>query len=143
MLEKSGNIWDYRDKPNKVIVITTNSVVRANGEAIMGKGVAAEAALIAPAVPRELGKELEFGQRVCWLDGRRMLAFPTKLHWRHNSPMALVARSARELRGIAEDSPDCTFIMPRPGCGNGGLKWEDVRPLLASLPDNVWVVHPA
>jgi len=30
--------------------------------------------------------------------------------------------------------------LPRPGCGNGHRTWEEVKPLLDGLPDNVWVI---
>jgi hypothetical protein len=54
--------------------------------------------------------------------------------------LVLIAASARQLRGLAEDRPEETFVLPRPGCGNGRLDWTVVRPLLLSLPDNVAVI---
>jgi hypothetical protein len=46
-----GNIWDYYDKGHW-IVITTNGIVNKNGEAIMGRGVALEAAKKFKDLPR-------------------------------------------------------------------------------------------
>lgn len=31
-------------------------------------------------------------------------------------------------------------VLPRPGCGNGRLTWEQVKPVIKFLPDNVWVI---
>ena len=45
------------------------------------------------------------------------------------------------LKNYAEEYPDRAFIMPRPGCGEGRLTWEQVRPLLVDLPDNCYVVN--
>jgi len=42
MKEVIGNIWNYYNKGNW-IVITTNGTIKKNGEAVMGRGVALEA----------------------------------------------------------------------------------------------------
>jgi hypothetical protein len=51
----------------------------------------------------------------------------------------LIARSVEEFQRQLLES--ATYVMPRPGCGNGQLSWAAVRPLLEGLPDNVIVVH--
>lgn len=63
-------------------------------------------------------------------DGRQVLLFPTKLHWANPSQLswidenlAKVARTYREL-GIG------SLALPKLGCTNGGLNYEDVRPLI-------------
>ena len=33
-----------------------------------------------------------------------------------------------------------TVVLPRPGCGNGGLRWQDVRPLLGLSLDDRFIV---
>jgi O-acetyl-ADP-ribose deacetylase (regulator of RNase III) len=65
-------------------------------------------------------------------DGRIIVNFPTKSHWRAASQLPWVSdgldrlaanASAWGLRGIA---------IPPLGCGNGGLDWSDVEPLMTS-----------
>lgn len=72
-----------------------------------------------------------------------ILNFPTKVHWRNPSQLDWIEAglakfvSEYERRGIREIS------FPRLGCGNGGLDWEQVRPLmeryLISLPIPVYI----
>jgi hypothetical protein len=140
MIEVPGDLWERYGEPGHVICITTNGCVRKDGRAVMGAGVALEAQRRAPLVPMQLALHLgEFGNRVCWLDNGKMLAFPTKEDWRKPSILKRIKESATQLLHLAEDSPNFIFHLPRPGCGCGGLKWEQVKPLLEDLPNNVWV----
>ena len=60
MREITGNIWDFYAQ-GKWIVITTNGNTKSNGEAIMGRGVALEAAQRLPELPQMLGQRLRAG----------------------------------------------------------------------------------
>lgn len=72
-----------------------------------------------------------------------VLNFPTKIHWRNPAKLEWIEAGlqkfvlAYEAQGIHEVS------FPRLGCGNGGLDWEEVRPLmeryLAPLPIPVYI----
>lgn len=71
------------------------------------------------------------------LDGPRFVVnFPTKGHWRSKSKMSDIETGLDDLcqviRGLGVES----IAVPPLGCGNGGLQWSDVRPLIeASLGD--------
>lgn len=78
---------------------------------------------------------------------RWIINFPTKRHWRNPSLVediesGLVALVAEiQQRGIQ------SIAIPPLGCGNGGLDWAVVRPLieeaLAAVPDvEVWLYEP-
>jgi hypothetical protein len=43
MKEITGELWDYYKKPNYNICLTVNGTIKANGEAVMGRGCALEA----------------------------------------------------------------------------------------------------
>lgn len=71
--------------------------------------------------------------------------FPVKHNWFDDrADMELIRQSARSLKKLAEYDPVTTFILPRPGCGNGRLPWPTVLAALLeeSLPDNVWIITP-
>ena len=57
MLEITGNMWSLVDSYD-AIVITTNGCVKTNGEAVMGRGCAPEAAKRFPELPRSLGNTI-------------------------------------------------------------------------------------
>lgn len=142
MIEREMDLWDA--PPGAWIGITTNGVVKADGSLVMGAGVAREALDRFPGLDAELGRLVRscgnevFGVHV---KGRSLFSFPTKDHWRDQSYPYLIALSARALARVAADLPNDTFYLPRPGCGMGGMRWADVKPLIDFLPDNVIIVH--
>ena len=141
MKEIRGNLWDYEGQKGYVICITTNGFVKNNGHAVMGRGCALEAAKKMPTLPVRLGDKIKYAGNHCHWMALDLFTFPVKHVWWDPADITLIDRSAKELREQAELYPDLTFILPRPGCGNGGLKWEDVRPVIAGiLPDNVWAI---
>ncbi len=130
MIEECGDLWtlpaDYR-------CVTTNGVLRKNGNAVMGKGVALEA--------RKRGHDLEailgsliskYGNHVFHL-GYQMISFPTKYHWKQNSDMLLIKRSAQELVALLKDDPAKRISLTRPGCGNGNLQWSEVKAAIQDI----------
>lgn len=140
MQELKGNLWDEQYN-NDWRCITTNGIVKNNGNAVMGKGCAKEAAERYPQLPSWLGlRILKFGNKVTVFEKHRLIAFPVKNHWKEKADPELIKKSAEELTLIAEDQPTEKFILPRPGCGSGGLKWNTVQPLLQRLPDNVFII---
>lgn len=140
MKEITGNLWDYQVDGN--IVITTNGAVNSRGECVMGRGTAAQAKVRYPHLPKLLGtKIITSGNHVYSLT-YGLYSFPVKHHWSDFADPELISRSAIELLNLVNDSQ--LIFLPRPGCGNGGLKWENVKPLLRCLDDRFTIVerHP-
>jgi len=145
----TGNLLDA---PVDALVNTVNTV------GVMGKGIALQFKRAFPANYKAYEKACDAGEVVPGrmfvfdLGGlqkpRYIVNFPTKRHWKGKSKMediesgldALVAEiRSREIRSIA---------LPPLGCGNGGLDWREVYPLIArklqSLKDvDILVFEPA
>lgn len=143
MIEQAGDLWTI---PADFRVITTNGSIRHDGKAVMGRGCAKEAARFYPRFPRLLGQRLEAsGNRVHFFSDRELGAsqgiftFPVKHTWHARADLALISRSTAEF--ARQLLASATYVMPRPGCGNGQLAWKDVQPIVAALPNNVIVVH--
>ena len=143
MIELAGDLWTV---PADFRVITTNGSIRHDGKAVLGRGCAKEAALKYPRLPRMLGEMLtNYGNHVYFFEREQLGApcglftFPVKHTWHARADLALIATSVEEFRRQLLGS--AIYVMPRPGCGNGGRSWTDVRPLLLGLPDSVVVVH--
>ena len=142
MREVFGDIWEY---PADYICITTNGGVRKDGAAVMGRGVALQAKQRFPGIEFILGRSiLEYGNifRMLTVEEKGLFIFPVKYHWRERADLTLIEKSTTDLRRAAELRPGRTFVLPRPGCGNGRLLWEQVKPVLerVGLPDNVHVI---
>ncbi|MDP9438790.1 MAG: hypothetical protein M3P49_08600 [Actinomycetota bacterium] len=67
-------------------------------------------------------------------------AFSWKHHWRERADPELIRRSAGQLVALADKFRYERVVLPRPGVGNGSLRWEEVRPLLADVLDDRFAV---
>jgi hypothetical protein len=69
---------------------------------------------------------------------------PVKHWWTGRADPALIEQELCRLEEIVDDEPDRARFHPdgrpiclvRPGCGNGGLSWADVRTVIAALLDD-------
>ncbi|MGB9082933.1 MAG: ADP-ribose-binding protein [Desulfuromonadaceae bacterium] len=138
MFETVGDIWEYA--ATGVVAITTNGSLTPNGRAVFGRGVARQAALRYAGLAEKLGRLLaEHGNHVFDLGGG-IVSFPVEeTPWSLPDPR-IIARSAAELQLLADRSGWERIVVPRPGCGGGGLLWKEVQPLLVPCFDHRFLV---
>ena len=61
---------------------------------------------------------------------RWIVNFPTKRHWKSPSRLSDIEAGLDDLRCVIEERNIRSIAVPPLGCGNGGLRWTDVRPLI-------------
>lgn len=61
---------------------------------------------------------------------RWIINFPTKKHWRSRTQLPWVIEGLEHLRGVIQEKGIRSIAIPPLGCGNGGLEWRVVRPLI-------------
>lgn len=145
-----GDLWQLADEEvpfGKVAVcITTNGDVNRFGQAVMGRGVALEAKTHYPSLAGRLGSNLRSPHgNIVYLfreEPYDIITFPVKHHWHEEADPELIVRSAHQLEALAGHSDLAwdVILLPRPGCGNGGLDWADVKPLIDFLDDRFYEV---
>jgi len=59
-----------------------------------------------------------------------IINFPTKQHWRQPSEMSFIKSGLEALVRTLRDRRIKSVALPRLGCGNGGLDWKIVKPLI-------------
>jgi O-acetyl-ADP-ribose deacetylase (regulator of RNase III) len=65
------------------------------------------------------------------LDGPRwIINFPTKKDWRHPTKLEWVSSGLVALNEVIREKRIKSIAIPPLGCGNGGLDWDVVRPLI-------------
>ena len=145
MIEVRGDLWKY---PADIRVITTNGSVNRSGNAVMGRGCALEAATTWPQMPGVLGRQLKANGNHVYVIGLPdpvetfwLLTFPVKDTWSERARTELIIRSCKELldtvaRLEAEAEDFLEVVMPRPGCGFGGLRWGAVKVILDHYLDD-------
>lgn len=143
MKEVKGNIWDFYYQ-GYWIGITTNGVIKNNGEAVMGKGLAKEAKKLFPDLPSELAEHLKrFGNTMAVFPNYNLICIPTKNDWKNTGDLELIEYSCEQLKELFEVNltylPN-EFYIPRLGCGNGGLNWEDVKPIMEKYLNDRFIV---
>lgn len=158
MLEERGDLFK---QACDAICLTTNGDVNRAGEAVMGRGIAAAAKRTWPGIEHWLGTRIaQEGNHVTLLTwgppGKRLLflphlnksltvpfhifSFPVKHRWNQFADRDLIVRSAKELVTQVDSMKLMHVCLVRPGCGNGGLAWASVKPLIAPLLDDRFVV---
>lgn len=132
----------------EAVCVTTNGVIKKDGKAVMGKGIAKEAdgrydlAGILATRLKETGnhvyplKKIEEMGRSFWL-----FSFPTKHDWRDNSDLSLIVQSAWELVNYCNQWGIRRCYLTPPGCANGKLDWEaQVKPELEKIFDDRFTI---
>lgn len=153
MLEAYGNIWDIIDEGGwDALVITTNGYVAKDGRAVMGRGIAKEAADKFLELPGQLGRLLKiYGNEVNIFSGYApydLVTLPVKPTfgpngipgWKAKAQLPLIETSIKQLVYYTDRYGWRDVLLPRPGCGYGGLKWPDVKPMLSSYLDDRFTV---
>lgn len=123
-----ADLWELWNE-GRWAVIPTNTQRRRNGTAVMGGGLAADAAARFGDLEQRYGAALGAHQTRLAVRDHRLLLAPTKDHWRDPSTLALVRASATAVASYARAN-NCRLVVPALGCGLGGLDWADVEGLL-------------
>lgn len=62
--------------------------------------------------------------------GKLIVNFPTKDKWREKSKIEYIEKGLASLRDLLASGQVPSVAIPPLGCGNGGLQWNDVKPLI-------------
>lgn len=63
---------------------------------------------------------------------RFIVNFPTKRHWRNPSKFEFIREGLTDLVVRVRELKIASIAIPALGCGNGGLDWNEVRPLIVT-----------
>ena len=134
----------------EALVNTVNTV------GVMGKGIALQ---FKQAYPKNFRAyetacrrgEVRIGRMFVFETGllgqpRWIINFPTKQHWRSRSRLDDIKSGLTDLRRVLQARQVRSVAVPPLGCGNGGLDWREVLPLIAvalgDIPDVEVIVYP-
>jgi O-acetyl-ADP-ribose deacetylase (regulator of RNase III) len=146
---KRGNLLEEK---TEALVNTVNCV------GVMGKGIALQFKQAFPDNFKQYqnackAKAIQPGQmfivdRGALLNPRYVINFPTKRHWRQPSRIEDIQIGLAALVRDVQSRSITSIAVPPLGCGNGGLVWADVKPLIIqafeALPDvTVILFEPA
>jgi len=130
MHELYGDLW-REHAGGAVVAITTSGMLTRAGAAVLLRGCAMQARQRFPGLPKVLGALIrQHGNHVYDL-GRRIVSFPIEEDPFQIADPRLIERSCRELVDLADYKNWTKIVVPRPGCGGGGLAWSEVRSVLA------------
>lgn len=147
-----GNLFLQPVSVRDACCVTTNGVLRRDGKAVMGAGIAKYCRDTFTGVDEKLGQLIKEGGNHAYYLGQyalrvntpgfHLFSFPTKDDWRENSKPELIRRSCKEIMKLAnEHFIDGYIYMPCPGCNNGQLNyWRDVRSILMEELDDRFTV---
>ena len=134
---------DLFSSPAQVLVNTVNL------DGVMGKGIALKFKQLYPDMFKSYqhfceNEMLQIGK--LWLyksENKWILNFPTKIHWRNPSKMEYIEKGLQKFVATYKEKNITSIAFPKLGCGNGGLDWKDVKPMmdryLKNLPIDIYV----
>jgi O-acetyl-ADP-ribose deacetylase (regulator of RNase III) len=107
---------------------------------VMGKGIALQFKQAYPANFRDYERacergEVHLGRMFVHSTGRLtrprfIINFPTKHHWRAGSRLEDIRSGLADLVRVIQENNISSVAVPPLGCGNGGLDWNEVYPLI-------------
>lgn len=131
MVIKIGNIFE---STAKTLVNTVNCV------GVMGKGIALDFKKKYPEMFAEYAqlcekKQVKPGVPYYYSDllGTSIINFPTKDHWRSPSKLSYIKSGLTWFRDNYQQLGITSIAFPPLGCGNGGLPWSTVGPLMYKM----------
>jgi O-acetyl-ADP-ribose deacetylase (regulator of RNase III) len=133
---------DLLQSSAEALVNTVNTV------GVMGKGIALQFKEAFPnnnkvyvdaCKRKELvpGKLLAVWDENLQLGKKLIINFPTKAHWRQPSKYEYIEKGLTALRQLLQNGQVRSVAIPPLGCGNGGLDWAVVRPMIASALEDL------
>jgi hypothetical protein len=166
MREQAIDLWSFLGIAD-AICVTTNGATDKRGYGVMGRGCALEAKQRYPQIDGRLGRHLINSGNVPGIINDRpvIVSFPVKPAfgeyreddvvisqigkwrkgaivpgWAMKAQTKIILQSAHLLAEMAAKSKWKEVVLPRPGCGNGELKWETVKPILEGVLDDRFIV---
>lgn len=70
-------------------------------------------------------------------DGKFIVNFPTKLHWKDPSQIGWIKTNLVNLREWCITNKIKSVAIPKLGCGLGGLSWSIVKPIILEIFENI------
>lgn len=127
-----GDIWEYHSNGAYVVIPTNTEFYETSKgpRAIMGGGLALDAAERFPEVVYRYGEHLRSGKTRLVASDLRLILLPTKEHWRNPSIPSLIDNGCRMLAKWAGSHPGFEIAVPALGCGLGALDWVVVQEIM-------------
>ena len=151
MLELRGKYDIFTlPKNGEAICVTTNGIVKADGHAVMGAGIALQANKRFQ-VSARLGSYIsQYGNRAFNLGQYKrngsnevftVFSLPTKHHFKDDSDINLIVKSCNQLVEMCDKFGIAKCYLTPPGCGLGNLNYEQlVKPWISQILDDRFVV---
>jgi O-acetyl-ADP-ribose deacetylase (regulator of RNase III) len=133
---------DMMQSGAEALVNTVNTV------GVMGKGIALQfkeafpsnnKAYIDACKKKDLlpGKLLAVWDENLHLGKKLIINFPTKVHWRQPSKYEYIEIGLVALRELLQKEKVKSIAIPPLGCGNGGLDWDKVKPMIENALNGI------
>lgn len=126
-----------------IFTSTTDAIVNpVNCVGVMGRGLASEFKRRFPGYFNDyvklcMSKRLYLGKVKLYETNeqypRWIVSFPTKYHWKEDSTLSGIFLGLESLARNIDRYGIGSIAIPMLGCGNGRLKWDDVKPMIIKV----------